>query len=323
MGRLAYLRRIFSAYLTGTKSQLTFWHGKPQCNKNFQPGQLGEYYMPFIAKANYSGHYDKMDIPMLDYKGSVGLQYNPIAIAQYGLGNYNLYLRTSEKKRKTKFLNAADWLVDNLEVTPQGTKVWYHHFDWEYRDNLKAPWHSALAQGQGISLLVRVFSETGDNRYLAAAREAFHTFQNGVEEGGVTHTDDNGYIWFEETIVDPPTHILNGFMWAAWGIYDYFLAVKDNRAKRLFNEAVKTLRDNLYQFDAGFWSLYEQSGTRMMMLASPFYHNLHIIQLQVMHKLTEEPVFKRVSEKWDSYRQSKLKRAIALIYKSFFKILYY
>ena len=50
MGRLDYYRRIFSAYLTRNKSQLTFWHGEPQINENFKPEEWGEYYMPFIAK---------------------------------------------------------------------------------------------------------------------------------------------------------------------------------------------------------------------------------------------------------------------------------
>jgi hypothetical protein len=135
MGRIDYYKRVFSAYLGGTTSQLTFWHGEPQINENFEPGKLGEYYMPFIAKANYPGHYDDEGVPLLDYHGTVGLQYNPIAIAQYGLGNYNLYSRTRDKDRKRKFLKVADWLVRNLEKTPKKTKVWYHHFDWEYRDS--------------------------------------------------------------------------------------------------------------------------------------------------------------------------------------------
>ena len=323
LGHIKYLQRIFAAYLTGRKSQLTFWHGEPQVNENFVPGQLGEYYMPFLAKADYPGFYDDKGIPMLDYHGTVGLQYNPIAIAQYGLGNYNLYCRSGEKSRRSKFLNIADWLVENLEETPYGTRVWYHHFDWEYRDTLKAPWHSALAQGQGLSLLVRAHQETGNQRYLEAAAEALDTFKKDVKEGGVTYTDSKGHSWFEETIVDPPTHILNGFLWAAWGVYDYFLHTQDHEAGHLFNEAVKTLRDNLSRFDTGFWSLYEQSGTRMRMLASPFYHSLHIVQLRVMHKLTHEPVFKQFADKWETYRRSGIKRNAAFIYKAVFKLLYY
>jgi len=322
-GRLKYYRRIFSAYLTRGKSQLTFWHGEPQVNEQFQPGQLGQYYMPFLAKADYPGHYDEQGIPMLDYRGVVGLQYNPIAIAQYGLGNYNLFRRVGDPERRRKFLAVADWLVENLERNPAGLWVWNHHFDWEYRDTLKAPWYSALAQGQGVSVLVRAHRETGEGRYLKAARDAFHTFQRDVRVGGVTHTDERGYICFEETIVDPPTHILNGFLWASWGVYDYFLHTQDEEAGRLFDEAVRTLRDNLPRFDVGFWSLYEQSGTRLKMLASPFYHSLHIVQLRVMHRLTREAVFAQYADRWDAYRRSFARRNLALGYKAVFKLLYY
>ena len=44
---------------------------------------------------------------MLDYHGRIGPQYNPIAIAQWGLGNYNLYSRTQENIRRNKFLAAS------------------------------------------------------------------------------------------------------------------------------------------------------------------------------------------------------------------------
>jgi len=279
--------------------------------------------MPFVAKANYPGYYDDKGIPMLDYRGRVGLQYNPISIAQYGLGNYNLYLRTGQESRRARFLKVSDWLVENLEENSFGTRVWHHHFDWEYRDRLKAPWHSALSQGQGISVLVRAHRYTGEERYLQAANLAFETFKKDVSLGGVTYTDDKGYVWFEEAIVDPPTHILNGFIWAAWGLYDYLIHTGAEEARRLFGSSVKTLKENLHDFDTGFWSLYEQSGTRMKMLASPFYHSLHIVQLQVMHKLTGEPIFKHFADKWATYRRHPVKRNAALVYKAIFKLLYY
>lgn len=322
-GRLKYYQRLFAAYLTHSKSQLTFWHGEPQINEQFKPGQLDQYYMPFLAKADYAGHYDEQGIPLLDYHGAVGLQYNPIAIAQYGLGNYNLFRRMGDSERCRKFLSVADWLVANLEQNPTGQWVWNHHFDWEYRTPLKAPWYSALAQGQGVSLLLRAHQETADPTYLEAAHQAFDAFLKTTNNGGVTYVDEGGYTWFEEAIVDPPTHILNGFLWASWGVYDYFLCTRDAEAGRLFDEAVGTLRDNVSRFDVGFWSLYEQSGTRMKMLASPFYHSLHIVQLRVMHSLTGESIFAQYADRWDAYRRSLVKRNLALIYKALFKLLYY
>jgi hypothetical protein len=319
----SYYRRIVSAYLLGGKSHLTFWHETPAENSNARVDELGEYYMPFTEKADYQGAYDSAGIPLLDYRGKIGPQYNPIAIAQYGLGNYNLFLRTGEAARREKFFRTADWLCQHLERNQRGLSVWNHHFNWEYRDTLRAPWYSALAQGQGISVLVRAHKESQDARYLEAAKLALTSFFTPVTEGGVAFTDDRGDLWFEEYIVSPPTHILNGFIWAAWGVYDYFLATRDRSAQELFARAVQTLLHNLECYDLGFWSLYEQSGTRLPMVASPFYHQLHIVQLRVMHRLTGEEKFARVADHWEDYGRSRSNRTRALCYKSAFKLCYY
>jgi hypothetical protein len=201
--------------------------------------------------------------------------------------------------------------------------VWNHHFDWEYRTPLKRPWYSGLAQGQGISLLLRSHQETGDASYLEAAQRAFLSFTKSTSQGGVTFTDERGDLWIEEYIVAPPTHILNGFIWAMWGAHDYFLATGDAFARTVYEASVRTLLSNLPRYDLGFWSLYEFSGTWLPMLASPFYHQLHVMQLRVMHFLTGEHLFLHYAERWESYRRSRSKRARALCYKGVFKICHY
>lgn len=321
--RLNYYRRISSAYLLPGKSQLTFWHDQPQVNSGASIGQLGEYYMPFVEKADYAGPYDAEGIPLLNYHGKIGLQYNPIAIAQWGLGNFNLFLREKDEARRRKSLAAADWLVMHLEPNSSGVPVWNHQFDWEYRTALKAPWYSGLAQGQGISLLVRCAQATGKPDYLEAAARAFISFSKSTQEGGVIFTDEQGDPWFEEYIVSPPTHILNGFIWAAWGVYDFFLATKDSAARELFDRAAATLHKNLDRYDLGFWSLYELTDTRLPMVASPFYHQLHVTQLRLMNRLTGDDLFARYAERWEAYARSRAKRTRALCYKGAFKLCYY
>ncbi len=279
--------------------------------------------MEFFEKADYCGHYDALGVPMLDYHGSIGLQYNPIAIAQWGLGNYNLFRRTGEPSRKGKLLIAGNWLREHIELNSDSVCVWQHHFDWEYRKRLRAPWYSGLAQGQGISLLLRAYKETGERGFADTAERAFESFRRSIAGGGVTVTDEYGDIWFEEYIVSPPTHILNGFIWAIWGVYDYFRATGDPTARALFDRSVQTLRKNLPHYDLGFWSLYERSGTWMPMIASPFYHRLHIVQLQVMHRLTGDDFFADYADRWQGYLKNWAKRTRALCYKTAFKLCYY
>ena len=323
--RIQYLRRIIAAYLTGANSQLTFWHEPPEVNQHAAWTELGEYYMPFERKARYSAHLDENGVPRLDYHGTIGVQYNPIAIAQYGLGNYNLYRRTGDRDCFSRFIRTSNWLVEGLTPNQSGFPVWNHHFDWEYRTPLKAPWYSGLAQGQGISLLVRAYAETRNDVYLQAAKKAFACFHETVDRGGVAFIDSDNNYWIEEYIVhpQPPTHILNGFIWATWGLRDYALATGDSSARELFDRSIKTLAANLPAFDTGYWSLYEQSGTRMRMLASPFYHALHVVQLKVLHRVTDEPIFRAFAERWQGYRDKFLNPYRSLVHKSVFKLLYY
>ncbi len=325
--RWHYYQRIFHAYLGPGRSQLTFWHEVPEINLRADTDRLGEYYMLFRQKADYAGHYDSSGIPMLDYRGVIGLQYNPIAIAQWGLANHNLFCQTNDEARWQKTLQAADWLTANLEQNAHGLWVWNHHFDWEYRDLLKAPWYSGLAQGQGVSLLLRAHAHAASLKYQSAAEKAFVALTRPIAEGGVLFEDVSEHnkknLWIEEYLVDPPTHILNGFMWALWGVFDFWLARADASAKNIFDRSVETLLCNLPQFDTGYWSLYEQSGTRLKMLASPFYHQLHIVQLRVMSKLTEDARFAAMADRWECYAQHRRNRLRALAEKSIFKLLHY
>ena len=182
--RLDYYRRVILANGIGVRSHRSFWHEVPEVNPAaFEAGSTA-YYMTFAGKADYEGPFDGQGVPLLDYRGSIGRQYNPIAIAQYGLGSYNRCLQTGEEGRKQAFLRQADWLVQNLEPNQAGVMVWHHHFDWHYRERLKAPWYSALAQGSGVSLLVRAYFETGRQAYRDAAAAAFASLQLDVDRGG-------------------------------------------------------------------------------------------------------------------------------------------
>src|SRR5260221_11746533 len=115
-----YSRRVLRAYLLPGKSQLSFWHDETQLNPRAATASLGEYYMNFAMKAGYNGPHDDCGVPMLNYHGSIGQQYNPIAIAQWGLGNFNLYRQNGGADSRQKFLCASDWLVEKLEPNSHG-----------------------------------------------------------------------------------------------------------------------------------------------------------------------------------------------------------
>src|SRR3989344_8558362 len=124
--RINYWRRIFKVYFSKTPSYLIFWHEKSAVSKGIIPDKLGVYYMTFSDKANYSGPKDENGVILFDYYFDIGRQYNPLAVAQYGLGHYNLYLKNREEKHLEIAKTQAEWLLKNLEPNEKGFYVWKH-----------------------------------------------------------------------------------------------------------------------------------------------------------------------------------------------------
>ncbi|MFC1692658.1 D-glucuronyl C5-epimerase family protein [Candidatus Latescibacterota bacterium] len=324
MSRFGYLKRIVSAYVFSRDSNVSFWYTPLETNIIDDYSELGKYYMNFVEKTKFRGLFDADGIPMLDYKGNIGIQYNPNSIAQYALGYYDLFLDTRNFMYEQLFLKQADWFVNNVRFIDDDIGLWEYNFDFEYHEGLKAPWRSALAQGQGISVLVRAYSLTKNEKYLTVAAKSFKSFERGIDDsGGVTYIDKEGYFWFEELIFDPPTHVLNGFIWALWGIYDYYLVTKDEKALHLFREGTRTLEDKIEKYDIGFWSIYHLLPTKLKMIASTYYQRLHIVQLEAMYNLTGKKIFKEYANKWKVYYSKWHYRCLSICYKVLFKIIYY
>ncbi|MDI6704125.1 MAG: D-glucuronyl C5-epimerase family protein [bacterium] len=280
---------------------------------------LGRYFLDFTPMLR-EGHYDKFDqegIPLRNYGGSVGVRYNPTRIASYGLGNLDLYLSTGNSAYKERFLKQAEWFVKNQKLRKGRIGVWEYNFDWTR--GLKAPWISCMAQGQGLSLLCRAYLLTNDTRFLEIARHAIEAFKSDIEEGGIVSYIKDRFICFEEYPTNPPSYTLNGFIFALVGLYEYYKVTKEKDAQGLFNSGVETLENCLYLYDTGYWSRYDLYSD--VTIASYSYHNVHIVQLEMLYQLTGKKIFKEYADKWRRYRESLFNRFRALILKSLHKLI--
>jgi len=335
--RLRYYRRIFESYLFKRKvSNLSFWHTDLKAN-NLSEGDrksVGLYPMNFVAKVTYKKHRDNDGVIMLDYGGELGVQYNPNAIAQAALGFYDLYMQSSElKNRKLQqeldiksFFTQVDWFVTHGRRVKNNILLWEYEFPFESREYLQKPWRSALAQGQAISVLIRAYILSEKEVYLKAAHDGFNAFRHeGLEhEGGVIFRNKED-VWLEEAIIKKPNHILNGFVWALWGVRDYAVFTRDEYAIRLYEEAEKTLRRTLNLYDLGFWTCYDcvtDMGDPIMPVSS-YYQRLHITQMLGMYELTNKEDYYLIYKKWRSYYQNRFYKIFAFCWKCYFKVRYW
>ncbi|MEA2431500.1 MAG: hypothetical protein QOI19_1973 [Thermoleophilaceae bacterium] len=179
-------------------------------------------------------------------------------------------------------------------------------------------WSSALAQGQAASVFVRAHLATGEDRYAALARRAVGPFLAGEEADLVAHTAAGPIL--EEAPSRPPSHVLNGWMSALWGLWDVQLGLEDERARAAFVTGVDCLREMLPAYDTGWWTLYGLYPHALADLAKPIYHRFHVTQLEVYYRLTGEPGFKETAARWAAYDRLP-NRLLALGQKGAFSLL--
>ncbi|MBF8267675.1 MAG: D-glucuronyl C5-epimerase [Dehalococcoidia bacterium] len=228
----------------------------------------------------------------------VGVQYFPMTIAQYALGSYELFLDTGNWTYKQTFLAQADWLMKNVRITIRDTAVWEMHYNFLSYLNLSIPWISAMAQGQIASALLRAYQLTGDMRYFSTAQKALETFRYSTLDGGVAWTDDEGFTFYEEFPTQPPCHVLNGHIWAMFGLYDYYRVTSSQDVLGLFNAGVSTLKRYLPSYDTGYWSRYDL--LRKPGYAPIRYQHFHVELLKVLYEITHEEMFNEYAQRWSS-----------------------
>lgn len=311
-------------YMNATSS-VSFWH-TPIGQVVYDYPTLVDYPIDFSAKCSYAGPFDAAGIPMLDYTGEIGVQYNPCACAQYALGNFQCWQRLGDEAARARFFKIAEWFCETEVIDNNGRLgYWLYDFDLDPY-GVKAPWKSGLAQAQAISVLARAVRFASDDWVRSRCRESldrgFAGLISNVEVGGLTLRVGED-IWIEEVVASRRTAILDGCLFALLGVKDYSYLTGSTEAEDVFSAGTKTIIRYLPTFDLGYWSRADLYLEGAIMPASHFYHNLHVHQLRAMYALTGEVEFAQYASRWDRYQSSWINRQRALASKVIFKIRYY
>lgn len=283
----------------------SIWHVNQDIGKVFSINEIEGYYNNLTEKVTKLPELLYTDqLPKLDLDNGQKV-YMPVAIFQYGLGAYDLYLQTGEKKYLKKFYQAVEWTVAHQDEKGRWSTFFYIYPEHPY---------GAMAQGEGASLLLRAYTHSGHIKYLESSQKAIDFMLLSVDKGGTTIYDNNGVMFAEYTHLPI---VMNGWIFAWWGLYDYVLATHDTGDyKDLLERSCNTLVYFLPRFKASYWSKYDLGG----MMASPFYHNLHIAQMQAMYELTSEDVFSQYARRWERQQKNPFCKSLAFVKKAAQKI---
>ena len=254
------------------------------------------YYVDFSGRAAYAGPFDPSGLPLI--ADPTSSRPFPTHLAIYALAHLELY----RKHRTDENLNCVRICAEWFKANQEGDGAWVSTFA-KKEFGLVPPFRSAMIQGLAISALCRMAQVLGDSVCLETAVRALGPFRHDVADNGVTTYHDAG-PFFEEYPCRPPCHVLNGCIYALWGLRD--LSLQGNAdAQQLWDSGLKTLIAWLPRYDLGYWSLYHvpESPRNPTTVA---YHRLHINQLEVMHALTSEPIFKNYADRWQGYLSNRI-----------------
>jgi heparosan-N-sulfate-glucuronate 5-epimerase len=159
-----------------------------------------------------------------------------------------------------------------------------------------------MAQGEAISVLLRAHALDSSSGYGDAAERASRPFLSDIGQGGVVWRS-GAELFLEEIANEHAPHVLNGCIFALWGIWELWKRTGDRELARIIEACVDTLRRWLPRFDTGWWTRYSLllSAGDQPHIATLKYHQFHIAQMHVLAQMFSEPRFEEAARRWTSY----------------------
>lgn len=231
--------------------------------------------------------------------------YNPVTIAQYGLQQFTYWSARGDRTSLHRAVLQAGWLVSNQDRT---TGAWAYNYPFGVggmSETLQPGWISAMAQGQAMSLLARIYSVyPTKSAYRTVALRARWPFRRKVSDGGVL-AEFHGYPHYEEyPTKSAPTLALNGFQFCLVGLWDMVQVIPNLEISDLFDRGYESLVYQLPFHDAVSTSAYHLGHLTKAPRAvhhANHYHRVHVMLLNVLHAMRENSVVAFYRDRWATY----------------------
>jgi hypothetical protein len=253
--------------------------------------------------------FDEDGVPQNVYRWG-GPYYYSVTIGHHGISCVARYIADKKEEDLKGAISVAKWLMAN-QSDDGSWPVLYDH-DW-YPGRcakLKSPWTSAMGQGLCISFLTRlaaigdVLPEVSSLDLLDAAEKALNPFTVPVSEGGVRAMLFDRFPWYEEYPTNPSSFVLNGFVYAILGPYDFAEYTGSEKAREIYRAGIESLKIALPLYDLGRCTAYDlthvTTGKFSPNIARQSYHFIHVQLLSVLN-LLEGGNFDDVVERWHLY----------------------
>jgi heparosan-N-sulfate-glucuronate 5-epimerase len=270
------LRHVRSAFSLGAGYETT------PIGQSFEKDSVRGYFIDFTAKTTSSS-------------ANTPEMLIPAGLAQLGLGWWERILR-GESIGTERFLAVCNAL-EQRAVAERHALLWPSRM-MRHKYPPLSP-YSALPQAQVVSVFIRAFLLTDESRWKLLAVDALRPLLAHSSSELVFEADAGPVL--EECVTDPPSHILNGWIYALWGLWEAKIVLEHEGAGETFELSLACLRSMVDAYDVGWWTRYSLYPHLLPDLAKPFYHTLHAAQIEVLHRLFDYSEFAEAARRWRAY----------------------
>jgi heparosan-N-sulfate-glucuronate 5-epimerase len=219
-------------------------------------------------------------------------------------GDLDVYKVSSSKTNHRRIAKrVADWFVEKQDYKGGWPANFDHLFYSGRTEIMKEGWYSSMAQGLAISHLVRAYDLFEDPVYLESAKKALIVYSVPVADGGILDYYNSSPI-YEEYPTTPSSHVLNGFIFSLFGLYDLMEYTGDLEAKRLYEDGISSLEKILPLYDMGNRSAYDLThitSSSFPNIARWQYHATHVHQLEALVSINDSKIIKEFHDRWSDY----------------------
>lgn len=237
---------------------------------------------------------------------------HPVFIAQSLLG-------LLERNRLDRFELAHQILITLFHEQTNAQYIFYYPFP-HYRHRLKywlqTGWGSAMAQGQFLSILARLYQHFEDDdqrrvQYRDIARKIMRSFSLHECQGGLLQwvcandSEEDCAPFFAEYTTRFPSYTLNGSVAALAGLAEWADVSSDETAALLFWTGLSGIRKIVFLYDSPPGSHYDLThlsaqsiNTLEPNIARDSYHNFHVSLFTQLFRTTREEGWRCLAERF-------------------------
>ncbi len=252
---------------------------------------------PYENAPIVKGITDSTGVRMFLLPGDPTMYDHPVGQAQLSMAYLDHYRLTGLPSYLRLAKANAQRLVDRRVESRGG---WYFPYDFDFAvygdtsETLTAPWYSGMAQGVALSAFTRLYQATGDPAWKTAADATYASLDTAPVEGEPfgSWVSSTGDLWLElypRWPVETSERVLNGHIYAAFGVYDYAQLTGSTDAMRLYDGAVTTVTNYLMsEFRTPRWASLYSLGHRLPTIS---YHQKLVNELLYLQHETGNPLF--------------------------------